>query len=126
MPQANPTAPLLDKATLRELRQRAHALKPVVRLGQQGLTEAVSAELDIALAHHELVKVKLAADDKPARDAQLGELLAGSGAQLVQQIGHTATLWRKKPAAPAPRAPRRAASGARKRTAAKPDNRRRS
>jgi len=89
----------LDKAARKALRQRAHALKPVIRLGQHGLTDAVLAELDIALAHHELVKVKLAADDDGARGTQLQGLLDGSRSTLVQRIGHTATLYRQRPPA---------------------------
>jgi len=87
----------LDKSALKALRQRAHALKPVVRLGQHGLSEAVLAELEIALAHHELVKVKLAAEDDAARGAQLQGMLDGTRSTLVQRIGHTATLYRQKP-----------------------------
>jgi len=94
----------LDKPALKALRQRAHALKPVVRLGQHGLTEAVLAELDIALAHHELVKVKLAADNDAARRTQLQGLMDGASAVLVQRIGHTATLYRKRPATTRPTA----------------------
>ena len=90
----------LDKATIKYLRSLAHALKPVVRMGQHGLTEAVTKELDGALSHHELVKVKLSASDKDARLAQLNKLCESVNAISVQQIGHTATLYsrnNKKP-----------------------------
>ena len=90
----------LDRAALTHLRSLAHGLKPVVRLGQQGLTEAVSRELDVALSHHELVKVKLAADSREARDAQLGALADAVGGIVVQRIGHTATLYRANPERP--------------------------
>lgn len=85
----------LDKKTLRSLRSLAHALKPVVRLGQHGLTAAVSKELDGALSHHELVKVKLSVGDKETRLTQLDALCASVDAICVQQIGHTATLFRR-------------------------------
>lgn len=85
----------LSKAHIRHLRSLAHALKPVVRLGQQGLTPAVSKELDGALKHHELVKVKLSVSDKAARLQQLESLCASVDASCVQQIGHTATLFRR-------------------------------
>lgn len=87
--------PELDKATIKYLRSLAHALKPVVRLGQNGLTEAVSRELDIALSHHELVKVKLSESAKEARQTQLDALCSSVEATCVQQIGHTATLFRR-------------------------------
>ncbi len=85
----------LDKATIKYLRSLAHALKPVVRLGQHGLTEAVTKELDGALSHHELVKVKLSESEKDARLAQLNRLCESVNAISVQQIGHTATLYRR-------------------------------
>ena len=73
----------------------AHGLKPVVRLGQHGLTDAVSRELDGALEHHELVKVKLSTSEKQARLEQLDALCKSVKAQCIQQIGHTATLFRR-------------------------------
>jgi RNA-binding protein len=86
---------VLDKATRQYLRSLAHALKPVVRLGQQGLTDAVTRELDAALSHHELVKVKLSETGKEARLTQLESLCAAVSAVSIQQIGHTATLYRR-------------------------------
>ena len=94
-PAAKPTPVVLDKSTLRYLRSLAHALKPVVRLGQNGLTDAVSRELDGALEHHELVKVKLSTSDKQARLEQLDALCKSARAECIQQIGHTATLFRR-------------------------------
>lgn len=86
---------ILDKTTLRYLRSLAHGLKPVVRLGQHGLTDAVSRELDGALEHHELVKVKLSTSEKEARLEQLDALCKSVKADCIQQIGHTATLFRR-------------------------------
>jgi len=85
----------LDSRQLRHLRSLAHALKPVVRLGQHGLSDAVTRELDIALTRHELVKVKLAAADRDSRKAQLDVLNGSVGSIVVQQLGHTATLYRR-------------------------------
>ncbi|MFK8075370.1 MAG: ribosome assembly RNA-binding protein YhbY [Granulosicoccus sp.] len=86
---------VLDKAAIKYLRSLAHALKPVVRLGQNGLTDAVIKELDGALSHHELVKVKLSESEKEARLEQLTALCESVRAECVQQIGHTATLFRR-------------------------------
>ena len=94
-PVAKSKPVVLDKPTLRYLRSLAHALKPVVRLGQNGLTDAVSRELDGALEHHELVKVKLSTGDKEARLHQLDALCKSVKADCIQQIGHTATLFRR-------------------------------
>lgn len=85
----------LDKATIKYLRSLAHALKPVVRLGQHGLTDAVTKELDGALDHHELVKVKLSESEKEKRNLQLEKLCTSVQATCVQSIGHTATLFRR-------------------------------
>ena len=85
----------LDKATIKYLRSLAHALHPIVRLGNNGLTAAVSKELDGALDHHELVKIKLSESEKEARLQQLDALCTSVNATCVQQIGHTATLFRR-------------------------------
>lgn len=85
----------LSKKQIRYLKARAHALKPVVRVGQHGLTEAVYKELDIALDHHELVKIKVAADDREARESLLLDLASKSRAQIVQRIGGIVVLFRQ-------------------------------
>ena len=52
------------------------------------------AEVACALEQHELIKVKVAAEDREARDAMIAELAKRAGAALVQRIGHTAVLYR--------------------------------
>lgn len=87
----------LTPSQKRYLRGLAHPLKPVILMGEKGLTEAVVAELELALDHHELVKVRISADDRRARDATALELVNRSGAQLVQRIGNIACLYRRNP-----------------------------
>lgn len=87
----------LDVATRRALKKQAHHLKPVVMTGAAGLSEPVLAELDRALFDHELVKIKLANDDKRARRAEVVAACARLDAACVQQIGRTATLYRPNP-----------------------------
>jgi RNA-binding protein len=80
-----------------ELRAAAHHLTPVVHVGHQGLTDALKLAIDDALRTRELVKISLAkTTDVSAKDAahQLAEQL---GAEVVQTIGRTCTLWREKP-----------------------------
>jgi RNA-binding protein len=84
----------LKPSQIRYLRGLAHALKPVVSVGNKGVTEAVRAEFERALNDHELIKVKLAGDDREARAAQVAEL-AGAGAQVVQSIGKVACFYRR-------------------------------
>ncbi len=85
----------LNKQQLQYLKKLTHELKPVVRIGQHGVSESVLTELDIALGRHELVKLKIAATDKDERQALLNKLMKRSEAALVQQIGSTAVLFRR-------------------------------
>lgn len=85
----------LSAAQKRHLRSLAHDLKPVILMGAKGLTDALVAELNIALDHHELVKVKLAGEDREARAEVLNQLLVDTDAALVQHMGNMATLFRR-------------------------------
>jgi RNA-binding protein len=85
----------LSPSQRRYLRSLAHDLNPVILLGGKGATDAVVKELDNALSRHELVKVKLSGGDKDERQAQVDVLVAGTGAESVQQIGHVAVLFRR-------------------------------
>jgi len=85
---------------IRYLRGLAHALKPVIMTGNKGVTEALLKEFDVALSHHELIKVKLGSDDRDERKAQIAELGEKSGADLVQSIGKVACFYRENPDAP--------------------------
>ena len=82
----------------RALRARAHHLDPVVSIGANGATDAVLAELEVALEDHELVKLRIAADDRRHRKRIVDDLCRRVRAELVQRIGHTATIYRKRPA----------------------------
>ena len=84
----------LTNAQIRFLRGQAHDLKALLQIGNKGVTPAFLAELDAVLEQHELVKVKVAGEDREARDAMIGELAEKVDAALVQRIGHTATLYR--------------------------------
>lgn len=83
----------LSAAQKRHLRALAHELKPVVLMGAKGMSEPLIAELKLALDHHELVKIKLAAEDRQARDTLIEALCAATGAALVQRIGNIAVLF---------------------------------
>jgi RNA-binding protein len=88
--------PLSDKQ-LRFLRGRAHALKPVIQIGNSGLTAGVLLETRRALADHELIKLRIQAADRPTRDALLAELVRDTGSALVTRIGHVAVLFQANP-----------------------------
>ena len=84
----------LTAAQTRFLRGQAHDLKALLQIGNKGVTPAFIAELDAVLEQHELVKVKVAGEDRDARDAIIDDLADKADAALVQRIGHTAVLYR--------------------------------
>jgi RNA-binding protein len=81
----------------RWLKKQAHHLKPVVQIGAAGLSDAVVAELRLALEHHELVKVKVPGGDHDERDALVEAIAARTSADLVQRVGNTACYFRANP-----------------------------
>ena len=85
---------VLTPAQNRFLRGMAHDLKALLQIGGKGVTPAFMAELDEVLERHELIKVKVAAEDREAREAMVAELIETSGSVLVQRIGHVAVLYR--------------------------------
>lgn len=87
----------LNNSTRRDLKRQAHHLKPIVQSGAAGLTRAVTAEIDRALFDHELVKIRLASDTRADRRDEINTLCDTLDAACVQQIGHTATLYRPRP-----------------------------
>jgi RNA-binding protein len=90
----------LSNSQRRYLRGLGHHLKPVVMLGGKGLTDAVVKEIDRALLDHELIKVRITAEDRDSKKALIGELQTRCGAELVQAIGHIVCLYRRHPKQP--------------------------
>lgn len=88
------------------LRGLAHSRKPVVMVGQHGLKDSIVEELEGALSHHELVKVKVSVGEREARDAVIQTLCMKTGAELVQRVGNIAVLFRRNPEKPAVELPR--------------------
>ena len=78
----------------RFLRAQAHGLRPIVMIGQSGLTEAVKKEIDSRLRFHELMKIKLADDDREARNQILDNICNELVAAPVQQIGKILVVYR--------------------------------
>lgn len=91
---------MLTPAERRALRARAHPLKPVVLLGQHGVTPPVIAAIEEALSAHELIKVRLRGIEKEQRDDAIAELATTLGAEVINLIGHILTLFRAAPPAP--------------------------
>jgi RNA-binding protein len=76
------------------LKGLAHPLKPVVQLGQHGLTEGVLAEIDSALAHHELIKVRVPSDDREEKSLIMDAIVRETKATKLQVIGHVLVLYK--------------------------------
>ncbi len=87
-----PTA--LTSAQTRFLRGQAHDLKAMLQVGAKGISDTLVAEIDLALEHHELIKIKVGAEDRDVRDGAIAQIAERTGAALVQRIGHTAVLYR--------------------------------
>jgi RNA-binding protein len=87
----------LSPSRRRELKARAHALDPIVRIGGAGLSPAVLAEIDRGLKSHELIKIRVNGADRPGREAILEEICGRTGAQPVQHIGKILVLFRERP-----------------------------
>ncbi len=86
----------LTNQTKRRLIAAAHALHPIVIIGNQGLTEGVRAETDRALFDHELIKVRITTGEDKAEKKQLAEELADQlNANCLRLIGKIAILYRK-------------------------------
>lgn len=79
------------------LKARAHALEPSVSVGNAGLTKAVIAEVERALAKRELVKVKIQIDDRERRKQIGDEIGAATDAAVVHRVGKIVILFRPKP-----------------------------
>lgn len=77
------------------LKGLAHHLSPVVMLGGNGLTEGVLAEIDNALNHHELIKVKIAGADREVKQLIIDAIVRETNSVNVQTIGHVLVLYRQ-------------------------------
>jgi len=69
------------------LRSKGHALKPVVMVGQHGLSESVLAELESSMNKHELLKIKIRTEDKDEKQKMIDKIIEFSQSHLVQVIG---------------------------------------
>ena len=87
----------LSNREIRALKARAQLLKPILKVGKDGLSPTFIKATDQALAHHELVKVKF--DEFKEQKKELGPKLAESVlANIIMQVGHVIVLFRRKPA----------------------------
>ncbi len=85
----------MQELSKKALRSKAHHLKPLILLGSKGLTEAVVKETDLTLVTHELIKIKINGLEKAERKALALDLCQQLNAELVQIVGHIATIFRQ-------------------------------
>lgn len=84
----------LTNKQIKFLRSRAHTLKPVVIIGNAGLSDAVLNEIESSIEHHELIKVKINAATREDRQTIIDRICRSVHAEMVNNIGHVATFYR--------------------------------
>jgi RNA-binding protein len=89
----------LSPAQKKHYRTIGHDLKPIIMIAEKGVTENISAEIERALNDHELIKIKININDPQFRKNLSNELCENHKAELVQNIGKIALIYRaaKKP-----------------------------
>ena len=86
----------LSIAEKKVLRAKSYSLKPVVLIGQRGISDAVLSEIETALESHELMKVRFGEADREERRKLASVISESAGAELVQQIGRVAVFFRPR------------------------------
>jgi RNA-binding protein len=77
------------------LRGLGHQLKPVITIGDSGLSESLVKEFESTIDHHELIKVRIRTGDRKSRDETLQSLCEQSKSALVTRIGNVALIYRR-------------------------------
>jgi RNA-binding protein len=80
-----------------EFKKKSHHLQPVVMIGQHGLTANVISEIDIALLAHELIKIKIAENDRHLRKQMIEQICEQTQSEFINAIGKVAVIYREKP-----------------------------
>ncbi len=86
----------MTSARKKQLKAQAHSLKPIIIIGQSGLTESVLTEIDKTLDTHELIKIKIRAEREDRKQISQ-QIIDVSQAELIQSIGQIIAVYRKNP-----------------------------
>lgn len=86
----------MNSAEKKRLKAQAHSLKPVIMIGNAGLTPAVLNEIEIALDYHELIKIRVRAE-KEVREQITLQLCQDTRSELIQKIGQISVVYRHNP-----------------------------
>lgn len=81
----------------RYLRGLGHSLNPVVQVGREAVSDAVVRKTAVELENHELIKVKVQDGCLEPLKEVAAALAAGTGATVVQTIGHVVLLYKRRP-----------------------------
>ncbi len=87
----------LSESQKKYLRGLGHQLKPVVTVGDTGLSNSLMQEFDSTISHHELIKVRIRAASRDSRDALIDELCRQGSGNLIQRVGNVALIYRPNP-----------------------------
>lgn len=90
----------LNNTQIRFLREQAHHLMALVRIGDNGLSPEIIKEINKVLSHHELVKIKIPGGDKASKQAIIADIVEQTDSDVIQSIGNTVTLYRANPDEP--------------------------
>lgn len=85
---------ILNNKQKQHLKGLAHTLKPVVMIGNNGLTEGVIAEIENSLSFHELIKVRISAEDRDTKKLIVNAIVIETKSTMVQLIGNILTIYR--------------------------------
>jgi len=85
----------LNNSQIKHLKGLAHDLKPVVMIGDKGLTEAVMEEIKIALDAHELIKINIRADEREERNDMIDKIVKKTQSSKVQTIGGKLVIFKR-------------------------------
>jgi len=99
----------LSSSERKLLKARAHALNPVITVGNQRLSASVLKEIDTCLRAHDLIKIRVTGDDRDLRQALLGEICNRTDASPVQHIGKVLVVYRENQEPSATKPKKRAA-----------------
>ena len=86
---------MLPQAKKIQLRRKVHQLHPLVIIGQHGLTPQVHAAIDEALLAHELIKIRVNAEDKAQRQSFIDAIVSEHQAEIIQTVGHLLVIYRQ-------------------------------
>lgn len=86
----------LNNTQIRFLKAQAHSLKPVVIVGTAGVSDGVLNEINQALDDHELLKVRVNADDRENKKIMIEQIAEQTESTCIQIIGHIGIFYRPR------------------------------